>query len=292
MIRVDSLTLSFGRTRVLRGVSFEVARGEAVALWGPNGAGKTTVIRAALGLLPFRGTITIDGVDVRRRGKTARSLVGYVPQELSFYDDLRAGEAVRLFGRLRRTPKARGIEALERVGLADQRRKRIGALSGGMKQRLALALALLADPPALILDEPTSNLDAQGRADMLDALVALRESGKTILFTSHRSEEMDQLAHRVLTIEQGRIVGERRSGDRCAGGAARVTVHLSEDEVARAAEAVAGAGASVQRNGRTISFDACPSALEAPLRALRSAEVDVLDCRIRWGGDAEKGAQA
>jgi len=291
MIRVDSLTLSFGRTRVLGGVSFEVARGEAVALWGPNGAGKTTVIRAALGLLPFRGTITIDGVDVRRRGKTARSLVGYVPQELSFYDDLRAGEAVRLFGRLRRTPKARGIEALERVGLSDQRRKRIGALSGGMKQRLALALALLADPPALILDEPTSNLDAQGRADMLDALVALRQSGKTILFTSHRSEEMDQLAHRVLTIEQGRIVGERRSGDSCAG-AARVTVRLSEDEVARAAEAVAGAGASVERNGRTISFDACPSALEAPLRALRSAEVDVLDCRIRWGGDLEKGAQA
>lgn len=218
MIAVRDLHKRFGRARVLNGVSFEVARGEAVALWGPNGAGKSTVLRCALGLLDYRGTITVAGRDVRRDGRAARRRIGYVPQELSFYDDMRVRDAMRFFRRIRGAGRAEAERLLDRAGLGDHRAKRIRALSGGMKQRLALAIALLADPPVLLLDEPTSNLDAAGRADVLTRLQRLHHAGKTLLFTSHRSEEMERLADRVLTLENGAIIGERRPRRRSRGG--------------------------------------------------------------------------
>lgn len=210
MIAVRDLQKRFGRARVLDGVTFGVAPGEAVALWGPNGAGKSTALRCALGLLNYRGSITIGGLDVRRAGRRVRRLIGYVPQELSFYDDLRVRDAMRLFARIRGASRDDARRLLGEVGLAEHRSKRVRNLSGGMKQRLALAIAQLTDPVVLLLDEPTSNLDAASRADVLTRLGALREKGKTILFTSHRSEEMERLADRVLTMENGRIIGERK----------------------------------------------------------------------------------
>lgn len=210
MIAVANLIKRFGRARVLNGVTFTVAPGEAVALWGPNGAGKSTALRCALGLLNYRGSITIDGLEVRRAGRSVRRLIGYVPQELSFYDDLRVRDAMRLFRRIRGASRRDAASLLEQVNLHEHRAKRIRNLSGGMKQRLALAIARLADPPVLLLDEPTSNLDATGRADVLERLRRLHADGKTILFTSHRSEEMESLADRILSMENGVIVGERR----------------------------------------------------------------------------------
>jgi len=209
MIRVHELTKSFGRSRVLTGVTFTVAPGEAVAMWGPNGAGKSTALRCVLGLLRYHGDIAINNMDIRTSGRAARRLIGYVPQELSFYDDLRVREAMRLFTKIRRVPTSRIAQRLADVGLTGHERKHIGDLSGGMKQKLAIAIALLADPPVLLLDEPTSNLDAASRREVLDSLIALRNNGKTILFTSHRSEEMERLANRVLTIENGVIVDRR-----------------------------------------------------------------------------------
>ncbi len=209
MIFVSELFKSFGKVRVLNRVSFRVAPGEAVALWGPNGAGKSTALRCVLGLLPYRGTITIGGLDIRKAGRRARNLIGYVPQELSFYDDLRVGEAMRLFAAIRRVAKSQIALRLAEVGLTEHARKAIGNLSGGMKQKLAIAIARLADPPVLLLDEPTSNLDSESRRDVLDALRLLLDEGKTILFTSHRSEEMERLANRILTIENGIIVDHR-----------------------------------------------------------------------------------
>jgi len=214
MIVTRDLTKRFGRVRVLDGVSFEVATGEAVALWGPNGAGKSTALRCTLGLLDYRGSITIAGREVRRDGRTVRRLIGYVPQELSFYDDMRVRDAMRFFRRIRGVNARGAADLLDRVGLTNHRAKRIRTLSGGMKQRLALAIALLADPPVLLLDEPTSNLDAAGRADVLARLQRLHHAGKTLLFTSHRSEEMELLADRVLTMENGIIVGERHPSQR------------------------------------------------------------------------------
>lgn len=205
MIRIDHLVKRFGRSYAVQDVSLTLARGDSVALWGANGAGKTTVIRCVLGLLPYEGTIEIAGLDLRRHGKAARRLIGYVPQELGFYDDLRVHEAIRFFARLKGVTIPGIDEVLGPVSLGGHERKRIRDLSGGMKQRLALAIALLGEPPILILDEVTASLDACGRDEFVALLGALAGSGRTLLFASHRSEEIATLAKRVITMEGGRI---------------------------------------------------------------------------------------
>jgi len=189
-------------------LSFDLAQGQAVALWGVNGAGKTTVLKCLLGLLDCEGELWLDHADLRKDGRNARRHFGYVPQELAFHNDLSVVESCRFYARLKNVELARVPLVLAQVGLADQRRKAVGALSGGMKQRLALALALLADPPVLLLDEPTSNLDAETRAGFLDLLVALHHAGKTLLFTSHHLEEVEQLADRVLILRDGKLLAQ------------------------------------------------------------------------------------
>jgi ABC-type multidrug transport system ATPase subunit len=195
-------------------VSFHLGRGEALALWGVNGAGKTTILKCLLGLLDCEGELTLDGHDLRRDGRRARHFLGYVPQELAFHADMSVAESCRFYAQLKKVPAARIPVVLEQVGLSAQTQKSVGALSGGMKQRLALALALLADPPVLLLDEPTSNLDAATRDEFIDLLVTLRQAGKTLLFTSHHAEEVERLADQVLILKDGRIAAIERRGAR------------------------------------------------------------------------------
>jgi ABC-type multidrug transport system ATPase subunit len=160
-----------------------------------------------LGLLDYAGTIEVAGHDARRAGKLARRSVGYVPQEAVFYDaSTRA--TLAFYARLKRVSADRIPVLLERLGLAEHAGKPVAALSGGLKQRLALAVALLADPPLLLLDEPTANLDAQAQRDYLALLRGLRAEGKTILFASHRLEEVEALADRVLVLEHGRLAAD------------------------------------------------------------------------------------
>lgn len=219
MIRIEGLTKRFGRFTAVDGVDLEVGAGDSLALWGVNGAGKTTVIRCILGLHRFKGRITVGGVDVARHGKAARRLIGYVPQELGFYDDLRVAEAVRFFARLKGTRPGSVDEVLHGVGLDGHAGKRIRELSGGMKQRLALSIALLGDPPVLVLDEVTASLDACGRADFVGMLrqkaglagahgAADAGSSRTILFASHREDEIHAMARHVVVMDRGRTVRE------------------------------------------------------------------------------------
>lgn len=211
MIDIIDVRKSYNRrTVVLDGTSFRVPAGQAVALWGSNGAGKTTLIRCLLGLLDFRGEIRVAGLDVRRDGKAVRRRVGYVPQEMAFYDDFRVLEAVRFISRLRRTDPRHCQLRLDEQDLLAHAHKRVRELSGGMKQRLALAMAMLNDPPVLVLDEPTSNLDTAGRRGLFELLIGLKNRGKTILFISHRNEEVSGLADRVLTLENGRVIRDER----------------------------------------------------------------------------------
>ncbi len=189
-------------------LTFELPVGTSLALWGVNGAGKTTVLKCLLGLLASEGELRLNGYDLRRDGRTARRFLGYVPQELAFHNDLSVAESCRFYARLKDVSDARIPVVLALVGLTGQEKKAVGALSGGMKQRLALALALLADPPVLLLDEPTSNLDAATRDEFIDLLMELRNGGKTLLFTSHYADEVDRLAERVLILRDGRLVAD------------------------------------------------------------------------------------
>lgn len=206
MIQIQGLTQRFGRFVALRDVSLQVHTGEVIALWGPNGAGKSTLVRCLLGLLPFAGRATVGGLDVRRQGKAVRRLVGYVPQEPALFDDLRVDEAALFFGRLKRAEPAEVRRMLEEVHLVPHARKRVRELSGGLKQRLALGLARLTDPPVILMDEPTASLDAATRGEVLEDVARLRERGKTVLLISHRPEEVRQLADRIVTLEAGQVV--------------------------------------------------------------------------------------
>lgn len=204
--RAAKLGKTYGKTRVLHNVNFELGAGDALALWGANGAGKTTLVKAMLGLVPFDGEMHIGDRSVKRDAKAARRLIGYVPQEVIFYDwNVRA--TMEFYARLKRVNTARVDALLEQLGLTQHARKTVSALSGGLKQRLALALALLADPPILLLDEPTANLDTDARADYVKTIRDLKRMGKTIVFASHRIEEVEALADVVLRLD---VEGEAR----------------------------------------------------------------------------------
>jgi nitrous oxidase accessory protein len=213
MLAVKAMSKHYGRFAAVDEVSFEVAPGEAVALWGPNGAGKSTLLKCLLGLVHFTGTVRIDGHDAVTQAKTARGRLGYVPQELAFYPEWSGRELLAFLAKIKRVSPERVDVALGEVGLAAHGAKPIGSLSGGMKQRLALAAALLSDPPLLVLDEITSNLDANGREGLLRVLARLKESGKTIVFTSHRRDDVLRLADRVLVLESGRVARHARPED-------------------------------------------------------------------------------
>lgn len=274
-LAVDGLSKRFHSFQALSGINFTVRSGEAVALWGANGAGKTTIIRCIFGLLRCEGRITLEGADLLAGGKQARRSIGYVPQELSLYDDLPAVEALAFYARLRRVPPGRVQEVLEQVALSEHSNKRVAALSGGMKQRLSLAAALLSDPPLLILDEMTANLDTLARSELASLLADLKRKGKTILFTSHRVDEVERLADRVLVLEDGRLAFECPPGELAGriGLTATLRLFLAEDQFDPALRALAGAGVSAWRNGDSVLVDVEADRKALPLGVLARAGV-------------------
>lgn len=280
MIVVSNLTKRFGRLTAVDDVSFTVGRGQAVALWGPNGAGKTTVLRCLLDLLPYDGEIQAAGLDGRKEGKTVRSLIGFVPQELSFHDDLTVRETVSFYAALKGIDdELTGGALLERLALVPHLDKPIGELSGGLKQRLALALALLADPPILLLDEPTSNLDPEARQEFLALLREQRERGKTMIFTSHRREEMFGLADRVLVLQDGRLVGDSPPEALWQPAVAAETLHIRvpDGRVEEALRLLQRQGWCARANGRGVIVDVAPHNRVMPLAGLLAGGLEPTD---------------
>jgi ABC-type multidrug transport system ATPase subunit len=212
IVRIDQLSISFGKKKVLDGISFGVNRGETVALMGPNGAGKTTILRCVLGLLWYRGEIHVDGLDARRDGVRARRKLGYVPQVPAFYS-MTAREVLRFVAKLRGVSRGEADRALERLGLASDAERVVSVFSGGMQQRLSLAASLLGDPPIILLDEPTANLDPAARTDLLGLLSEFRAAGKTLVMSSHRPREVRGLVDRVIVVREGRVASEGRPSD-------------------------------------------------------------------------------
>lgn len=206
LIVVQNMTKRFGPVTAVENLSFTIKAGEAVALWGANGAGKTTVLHCLLGLLNYEGTIELSGYDLRRYAQRARRLIGFVPQEIHLSEDLSVRETLVFVARLKKASLEAIPTIMEQLDLLEHSNKAVRALSGGTKQRLALALALLGNPTILLLDEPTASLDAQTREDFLRLLVELKNSGTTMIFSSHRQDEISVLADRVLVLEQGQLV--------------------------------------------------------------------------------------
>ncbi|HBS29544.1 MAG TPA: ABC transporter ATP-binding protein [Phycisphaerales bacterium] len=282
MILAERVTKRFGRNTAVREASLTLGAGESVALWGANGAGKTTLIRCVLGLIRFRGRITIGGHDVLRRGKAARLLIGYVPQEIGFHDELGVREAVRHFSRLKGLAPRGAEEALDRVGLSDHASKRVRELSGGMKQRLALAIALLGDPPVLVLDEVTASLDAVGRGEFVALLKRLSGAGRTMLFASHRIDEIGVLAERVAALDKGRLTSVMPCREFLAGLGAGEVLHLALPAPLRerARSALMGAGFDARLNGVGLLVPVTTGRKAAPFRVLAEANIPVDDFEV------------
>jgi ABC-2 type transport system ATP-binding protein/nitrous oxidase accessory protein len=292
MIRIENLTKRFGRATAVDNVSLTIAPGESVALWGGNGAGKTTIIRCVLGLLRFGGSITVGGFDVLKRGKTARSLIGYVPQELGFYDELRVSAAVHYFARLKGIAVPSVDDILGGVGLRGHDSKRVRELSGGMKQRLALAIALLGDPPVLVLDEVTASLDACGREEFVAMLSRLSHSGRAMLFASHRVEEVNTLATRVVTLERGRIVSDKPVQQSPHAMPPQATLHLHIDAASRsrAIDLLRTHGFEARLNGVGLLVPVLAPQKAEPFRILSQGQIAISDFNV-LGMPASNAAQ-
>lgn len=205
MIEVQAVTKTYGETSALDGVSFTADKGEVIALLGANGAGKTTLLKCLLGLIRFEGAARIGTLDVSRRGKEARRLIGYLPQVSAFPAHLTAGDALEYYADLRGL-RGEPIDArLQQLGLGAHADKRVTALSGGLRQRLGIATALLGDPPVLIFDEPLASLDPEGRQLFCDLIEELKEQGRTVLLSTHVFKLLNLVTTRALVLEAGRV---------------------------------------------------------------------------------------
>lgn len=278
MVQVKNLTKRFGRLTAVNNLSFTVAEGETVALWGANGAGKTTVLRCLLDLTPYDGKISVDGLNATKEGKAVRQRIGFVPQELAFHDDMTVAETMTFYALLKKLGYDYDFAPLlARLDLDTHAQKPVGELSGGLKQRLALALALLSDPPILLLDEPTSSLDVAAREDFMSLLLELKKAGKTMIFSSHRLEEMLALADRVLVLADGSLQVDCPPAQLTEhlGRPMTLYLHMPNNGLVPAMQILSQHGMTVSQNGRGLWVQVQPDAKGEPLRLLYEAGISV-----------------
>lgn len=205
-IEIRNLAKLYEQKRGLAPTSFEVSRGELIAIVGHNGAGKSTLLKMlANWIVPDGGTVMIDGVDLKNRAAVVRS-VGFIPEVPNLFDFFSVEYNLKLFAALSRTPFLRVEEILSEFNLLPFRKSKVQALSKGLMQRVNIGRALLADPPLLILDEPTSGLDFEMTREIYRLLNRMHDAGKTIIFTSHRPEEIKNLATRIMVLHEGSLV--------------------------------------------------------------------------------------
>jgi ABC-2 type transport system ATP-binding protein len=210
MLQLTNVHKAFGAIVAVDGLSLSIRQGEVFGLLGPNGAGKTTTVNMAVGLLrPDQGTIELKGVGSPDQ-PYVRAKIGVATQALALYDDLTGEENLSFFGKLQGLSGRRLAErvgwALEFVTLSDRRRDRVKTYSGGMKRRLNLAVAVIHDPPLLLLDEPTVGVDPQSRNAIFENILALRKQGRTVVYTTHYMEEAQRLCDRVGIMDHGRLL--------------------------------------------------------------------------------------
>jgi ABC-2 type transport system ATP-binding protein len=211
-VEVRSLNKQYkGGTWANRDLTLSAIRGEILGIVGPNGAGKTTLVRqVTTELLPTSGDVRVFGVDAVARPHEVKARMGVMPQEATLYWGLSTHHQLRIFGKLRGLParlaRRRRDELIADLGLEEHRSKSIEALSGGLRRRVLLGIAAVADPPLLILDEPSAGLDPEARHGLWELLRRYRQEGKTVLLTTHYMEEAEALCDRVAIIQDGSLL--------------------------------------------------------------------------------------
>ena len=290
VLTCSDLAKRYGERVAVDGVGFHIAAGETYGLLGPNGAGKTTTISMICGLLERdRGEVTVDGRPLDARSVDAKSVIGYVPQDLAIYPDLTARENLRFFGRLYGLSGSelneRVQESLEVVDLADRADERTDRYSGGMKRRLNIALGLLNRPRLLVLDEPTVGVDPQSRNAILSGVEGFGTQGMAVLYTTHYMEEAERLCDRVGIIDEGKLQAEgtRRELTALVGERDRVSLTATGD-LAAAARAAADLSvvdeASARDQGLDLIVRDAGGALPAILSAVGDAGAEVTGVEV------------
>ncbi|MCG6368596.1 ABC transporter ATP-binding protein [Vibrio fluvialis] len=208
-IHAQNVMKKFGDFTAIEGINLSVPKGSIYGFLGPNGCGKSTTIRVLTGLLsPTEGQVNVLGLDIPRQSEALRLKIGYMTQKFSLYDDLSVQENLQFIGQIfgmdRKELNARTDEQLKTYGLDERRKQRIGGMSGGQKQRLALAAATMHRPELLFLDEPTSAVDPENRREFWEQLFDLSSQGTTILVTTHYMDEAER-CHRLAIMEAGEI---------------------------------------------------------------------------------------
>ncbi|MDD2777084.1 MAG: ABC transporter ATP-binding protein [Gallionella sp.] len=205
-LEIHNIAKRYDQNRGLAPTSFNVVKGELIAIVGHNGAGKSTLLKMlASWIVPDGGTVMIDGIDLKNRAAIVRK-VGFIPEDPNLFDFFSVEYNLKLFAMLNQIPFLRVEAILDEFNLLPFRKTKVQALSKGLKQRVNIGRALLSDPPLLILDEPTSGLDFEMTKEIYRLLNSMHDAGKTIIFTSHRPEEIKNLATRIMVLHQGSLI--------------------------------------------------------------------------------------
>jgi ABC-2 type transport system ATP-binding protein len=235
-IEVLDLHKSFGETKAVQGVDFNVEQGEIYSLLGPNGAGKTTTISMLSCLLrPDEGDARVMGNSIKENQMGVKSVLGVVPQEIALYEDLSARENLTFWGKMYGLRdgalKARVEEVLDIIELQDRAKERVGKYSGGMKRRVNIGVALLHKPKVIYMDEPTVGIDPQSRRNILDSVVDLKEQGMTVLYTTHYMEEAEELSDHIGIVDHGKMIANGTHDElvKLVGQQTRIDLTLDTD---------------------------------------------------------------
>jgi ABC-type multidrug transport system ATPase subunit len=275
MVVVEGLTKLYDGITAVAEVSFRADPGEVLALLGPNGAGKSTTLKALAGLVrPTRGRVSVEGYDPWRQPREAKRRIGYLPQRVDFPSSLTGEEVLTFYAGIRGAPAGRVREAVERMDLGDFLRRPVGTYSGGMKQRLGLAVAILGEPPVLLLDEPTLSLDAEGRAALREIVQRWREAGRVVVFASHVVQDTEEMATAVAILKEGRLVARGGIDALRERFRARLRVRIPRGDAERAIPALEGRPTAFEDSHLVVSCP--PEDRLRVLQAIQEAGVPVL----------------